>query len=54
MTSGFGVSAGGGARLSIGESTGAFCARRACSALRRYSDLGATDTEAVRGVGDRA
>jgi hypothetical protein len=53
MTKGLGVGGGGGARLSMGDSVGACFALRACSALRRYSDLGATDTEAVRGVGDR-
>jgi hypothetical protein len=46
ISGGLGVE-GGGARISrgigVGVGVGVFCALRAWSALRRYSDLGATE-----------
>jgi hypothetical protein len=45
-SNGFGEGAGGG-RTGRGDGVGVFCALRAWSALRRYSDLGATATEPV-------
>jgi hypothetical protein len=42
----FGAEVGGG-RISRGVGVGVFCALRAWSAFRRYSDFGATEKEGV-------